>query len=155
MRELKGDHSRYDPLFPGPLKVMRVAGSDQRGQRWIAEGGKMAVGMGGGCNPLHTTVTVTLFPYPLNSLEKVAFVPENTDTHTVRDGSATVAAGHTSGGTVGQWTRVGERKMNQVAQHCLMISEGMGWVGGGQQISFMSVSLTWGLAGCVCVCACV
>lgn len=104
---------------------------------------KMEVGMGGGCNPLHTTVMVTLFP----SQEMVGFVPENTDTHTVRDGSATVAAGHTSGGTVGQWTRVGEGKMNQVAQRCLMISEGMKR----GQISFMSVSLTWGLAGCVCV----
>lgn len=61
-----------------------------------------------------------------------------------------VAAGHTSGATVGHWTRVGEGKMNQVAQHCLMISEGMG----GGQISFMSVSLTWVLAGCSCVCVC-
>lgn len=86
---------------------------------------EMEVGMGGGCNPLHITVTVTLFPYPLNSQEKVGPVPENTDTHTVRDGSATVAAGHTSGGTVGQWTRVGEGKMNQVAQHRLMISGGI------------------------------
>lgn len=75
-----------------------------------------------------------------------------THTHTVRDGSPTVAAGHTSGGTAGQRTRVGEGKMNQVAQHRLMISEGMG---GRKQISFMSMSLTWGLAGCVCVCVCV
>lgn len=74
-------------------------------------------------------------------------MPENTDTHTVRDGSVTVAAGHTSGGTVGQWTRVGKGKMNQVAQPRLMISGGMRR--GGGQISFMSVSLTWELAVCV------
>lgn len=112
--------------------------------------------MGGACNPLCTAVTVTLFPYAPSSQEKVGFVPENTETrahtHTVRDGSPTVAAGHTSGGTAGQRTRVGEGKMNQVAQHRLMISEGMG---GRKQISFMSMSLTWGLAGCVCVCVCV
>ena len=80
----------------------------------------------------------------------------HTHTHTVRDGSATVASGHTSGGTVGQWTRVGEGKMNQVAQQRLMISEGIDWGWGvGGCISFMSVSLTWGLNECVCVSVCV
>lgn len=43
----------------------------------------------------------------------------------MRDGCVTAAAGHTSGGTVGQWTHVGEGKMNPVTQHYLMISEGM------------------------------
>ena len=50
----------------------------------------------------------------------------HTHTHTQSERwQSSVAAGHTSGGTVGQWTRVGEGKMNQVAQHRLMISEGM------------------------------
>lgn len=72
---------------------MSVVVSNQRGQRWIAEwvkrldgwmDRKMEVGMGGGCNPRHTTLTMTLFPYPLHSQEKVGFVPENTDTHNER-----------------------------------------------------------------------
>lgn len=63
---------------------------------------------------------------PTNSLEKGGFCArKHRRTPTVRDGSPTVAAGHTSGGTMGQWTRVGEGKMNQVA-HRLMISEGIG-----------------------------
>lgn len=88
---------------------------------------KMEVGMGGGCNPsAHHCYSD---PVSLSSEQpgKVDFVPGNTHTHihTVRDGSAIVAAGHTSGGTVGQWTRVGKGKMNQVAQYRLMISKGM------------------------------
>lgn len=59
--------------------------------------------------------------------KKVCCARKHRRTPTVRDGSPTVAAGHTSGGTVGQRTRVGEGKMNQVAQHRLMISEGIGW----------------------------
>lgn len=43
----------------------------------------------------------------------------------MRDGDSTLAAGHTSGGTVGQWARAAEGKMNQVTQQRLMISEGM------------------------------
>jgi len=87
----------------------------------------MDVATGGGSNPLRTTVMVTLFSYPLCSQEKGGFCArKHRHTPTVRDGSGTVAAGHTSGGTVGQWTRVGEGKMNQVAQHRLMISQGIG-----------------------------
>lgn len=108
MREMEGDHCRHEPLFLGPRIIMRVALSNQRGQRWIAEVGwmhrEMEVRRGRGYNPLHTTGMVTRFPYSRSSQEKVCFVPENPDTHThtLRDGSVTVAAGHTSGGTVGQ-----------------------------------------------------
>lgn len=40
VKRIKGDHSRHDPLFLGPLKVIRVAASNQRGQRWIAGWGE-------------------------------------------------------------------------------------------------------------------
>lgn len=69
-------------------------------------------------------------------------------TPTVRDGSPTVAVGHTSGGTAGQRTRVGEGKMNQVAQHRLMISEGIGWEAA--KIFHVRV-INLGIE-CVCVC---
>lgn len=66
----------------------------------------------------------------------------------MRDGSATVAAGRTSGGAVGQWTRVGEGKMNQVAQHRLMISKGMG---GGVGVNILHVCVINLGIGWVCV----
>lgn len=91
---------------------------------------EMEVRMSRGYNPLHINVMVTRFPYSQSSQKKGGFCARkhtHTYTHinTLRDGSATVAAGHTSGGTVGQQTRVREGKMNKVAQRRLMISEGM------------------------------
>ena len=72
------------------------------------------------------TVLTLFFSYPFKSQKKGEFcATKQTHLHRVSDGGATVAAGHTSGGTVGHWMHVGEGKMNQVAQRCLMISEGM------------------------------
>ena len=53
---------------------------------------------------------------------------------------------------MGQWTRVGEGKMNQVAQHRLMISEGMRGEGGANilHVSVINLEIGW-----VCVCVCV
>ena len=69
----------------------------------------------------------------------------------MRDGSAIVAAGHTSGGTVGQWTRVGKGKMNQVAQYRLMISKGMRGEANILHVSVINLGIG---SDCVCMCVC-
>lgn len=104
--------------------------------------------MGRGCNPLHAALALTPFPHPWNSQERGRSRARK-HRHTVRDGSVAVAAGHTSGATVGHWTRVGEGKMNQVAQHCLMISEGMGGANI-LHVSVIKLGIGWVF---VCVCA--